>query len=371
LPLLRYGYQDFTIFYCAGRMVRSGQSHSLYDLSAQYRAQLEFAPNVSIRQAALPYNHPPFEALLFVPFTLLGYWPAYVIWSVFSLTLLIVSLVVLRSRFPPLAAIPPWIFGLTACSFFPVAMGIIQGQDVILFLLLFVFTVICLDKGKEVLAGAVLGVGIFRPQLAVPLLMLFALRRWRVLVGFAPIALILAGISFAMTGWQGPYNYVRFVLHLERTGGSALGSELLPNLRGLIDNLPGLGDSGSRVALVVLCSLAVFVVAALKIARGQESILPVSSLAAVATILVSFHSLVHDLSLLLPLVLLLLSQILDPPSGKRDAQTVVITFLFLSSPIYSFLLLDVHRFFWFSLVLLSIFLVLMMRPSSNKTFTLV
>src|SRR5436190_22815153 len=66
-PSLRKGYQDFTIFYAAGKMIRNGQAASLYNLSAQYTTQKQFAPKVSIRQAALPYNHPPFEALLFVP----------------------------------------------------------------------------------------------------------------------------------------------------------------------------------------------------------------------------------------------------------------------------------------------------------------
>jgi hypothetical protein len=40
-------------------MVRNGQSHALYDLSAQYREQQKFVPNVDIRQGALPYNHMP------------------------------------------------------------------------------------------------------------------------------------------------------------------------------------------------------------------------------------------------------------------------------------------------------------------------
>jgi hypothetical protein len=70
MPLLRSGYQDFTIYYTGARLLRNGQAPALYDLATQYRMQLTFA-HVAIRKGPLPYNHPPFEALLFVPFTLL------------------------------------------------------------------------------------------------------------------------------------------------------------------------------------------------------------------------------------------------------------------------------------------------------------
>lgn len=369
LPLLRNGYQDFTIFYGAARMVRSGQAHSLYDLPAQYRAQQEFAPNVSIRQAPLPYNHPPFEAVLFVPFTFLSYWPAYVLWSALNLLLLAGSLILLRSQFSSLAAIPPFIFGLSALAFFPVAIGLIQGQDVILLLFLFILTIVCLNRGREVTAGALLAGGLFRPQLAVPLLILFTIRRWRVLIGFAPIALILAGVSVAMTGWRGPYDYVRFVLHLEGTGARAFGSEAVPNVRGLVQNLPGLSTSAAAM-LILLLSLAVFGAAALRILRRRDSILFASSLAAVATILVSFHSLVYDLSLLLPLLFLMLSDVLRTSDDRNETPTTPLALplllILLLSPFYIFLLFYADRFFWFSLVLLSLFLAMLPRPDSKS-----
>jgi len=137
MPKLRNGYQDFTIFYTGGRLLRNGQASALYNLGTQYRTQLTFA-NVPIRQGPLPYNHPPFEALLFVPFALLNYWPAYLLWTALNLIMLAVSVTLLRRRFPQLAAVPPIVLGLGATAFFPVAIGIIQGQDVILLLFLFV-----------------------------------------------------------------------------------------------------------------------------------------------------------------------------------------------------------------------------------------
>src|SRR5215467_5043676 len=81
LPLLRRGYQDFTIFYTAGRILQGGQTGSLYDLKAQYKLQQDFASFVAIRKGPLPYNHPPFEALLFLPLAYLPFWSAYLLWT--------------------------------------------------------------------------------------------------------------------------------------------------------------------------------------------------------------------------------------------------------------------------------------------------
>ena len=58
-------------------MIRDGEGAQLYDLRLQYQVQMRFAPNVDIRQVALPYNHPPFEALLFLPLACLKFFPAY------------------------------------------------------------------------------------------------------------------------------------------------------------------------------------------------------------------------------------------------------------------------------------------------------
>src|SRR5512138_2395853 len=75
------GYPDFTIFYSAGKMVRMGMGHQLYDEAAEWRVQREVAPEVSVRTAALPYMHAPFEAIAFLPFSYLPYTTAYLLWD--------------------------------------------------------------------------------------------------------------------------------------------------------------------------------------------------------------------------------------------------------------------------------------------------
>jgi hypothetical protein len=364
IPKLRNGYQDFTIYYSGALLVRNSQSPVLYNLATQYRTQLTFA-HVPVRQAALPYNHPPFEAILFIPFTLLSYWPAYLLWTALNLIMLGASVALLRRQFPQLAAVPAYILGLGATAFFPVAISVIEGQDMILLLLLLVLALISLARGNDAVAGAFLGGCLFRPQLAVPLVLLLAVRRWRVLVGFAPVALVLGGISAAIMGWHGPIDYVRFVVHLEGTSGArAFGPEAVPNLRGLIADLPGISASGPWTALLILTSsLIVFFVAARRIHNGRDSILFSYSVAAVTTILVSFHAFSHDLTLLFPMMLFLLSRTANIEGKKLDPGNVLLTALFFLTPLYVFLWLAVDRLFWFSLVLLWLYTRLLLTPA--------
>ena len=368
LPALRNGYQDFTIYYTGARLLRNGQASALYNLGTQYRTQLTFT-HVPIRQGPLPYNHPPFETILFVPFTLLKYWPAYLVWTALSLIMLAASVVLLRRQFPQLAAVPPIVLGLGATAFFPVAIGLIQGQDVILLLFLFVLAIICLERGNDAVAGALLAAGLFRPHLVVPLVVLLAIRRWRILLGFVPVALLLVGISVAIMGWSVPFDYVRFVLRVERTGAGGFGPHAVPNLRGLIADLPGLSFSGPVTAVLVLASsVVVFFLALRRIRNGRDSILFASGLAAVTTILVSFHALSYDLTLLLPTALCLLSRLAGvegkKAEGKKiDARTILLVVLLFLTPLYIFLLLAVDRFFWFSLILLWLYLRLMLTPA--------
>jgi hypothetical protein len=64
------GLADFSIFYTAGRIVRDGNGARLYDDALQESVQHSFSPPaLESRRTILPYNHPPFEAILFV------HWP--------------------------------------------------------------------------------------------------------------------------------------------------------------------------------------------------------------------------------------------------------------------------------------------------------
>ncbi|MGA9527742.1 MAG: glycosyltransferase family 87 protein [Terriglobales bacterium] len=362
---LREGLQDFTIYYMAGRLVREGRAAEIYDTAVQYHSQLEFAL-IPKPEDLKPFNHPAFEALLFVPFTFLPFWPAYLVWTLLSLTLLAIATLFLK-RLPKIRELPALLLGLASLTFFPVVMGLLMGQDSVLLLLLFVMALISLYRGSDAAAGAWLAGGLFRPHMILPMVLLLAARRWRLLLGFAPIALLAAGISVALVGWKGSLAYVQFVLQGEHPHGGFLPRHL-PTLRGLISVLPGVRDSPHLTAILILASsLAVFGLALHRIRQGQDSVGYAFCLASVTTLLVSFHAFSYDLTLLLPLVLFMLSAAIGAEGKERQAQRMVLLFLLFLTPLYIYLVMVVRVFLLFSMVLLWLdFRLLAMRAPAGE-----
>ena len=118
--MVRKGYSDFAIYYSAGRIVRQGLGHQLYDDQTQFRVQREFAKEVSIREGPLPFNHPAFEALLFAGFTYFSYPAAFALWGLANLGMLAALPFLLRPHLPRLQPYswPFWMFAMLA--FFPI-----------------------------------------------------------------------------------------------------------------------------------------------------------------------------------------------------------------------------------------------------------
>lgn len=311
---LRNGYQDFTAFYHGAEMVRAGQAAQLHDL------------------------HPPFEQLLFVPLTYLNYFSAYVVWSVLNIVMLVLSLVMVRKAFPETERLSPLFLVLSVSAFAPVVRTLIQGQDSVLLLLLVTLSLFLITRSRVVLAGAVLGCGLFKFHLVLPLALVLAVRRPRLWWGLSPVAAALVAIWTMMTGWRGIVDYGRFVLHVENVhvenhdaaGTLAAG---MPNVRGLIAELAGNGGGRFANVAAVVCAAAVLGIVLWKVSRRATGIHFAFVAASVTCILISYHAMIHDLTLLLPVVLMLFSA---PGAATRsemrvDAALFIVTYAILFS----------------------------------------
>jgi len=356
--LVRQGYPDFTIFYTAGKILREGSSHNLYDGALQYKVQQTFASGVRIRKGPLPYNHPAFEALIFLPLAALDYPAAYLTWSVINLAILGFLPFLLRRQIPVLAQCSPFLWLLVLLGFFPVLVALLQGQDVILLLLFNALAFVALKRNADTLAGVWLGLSVFKFQLIVPLVLIFLCwKRTKVVQSFVVTAAGLAAISVAITGWAGALRYPGYVLHFEEfmeKGGIALD---MPNLRGLLEGWSfARGLSGVHVITVAL-SICLLLWAIVK-GRGHA---PSSghfdlqfSLAMVAAVLASYHAFPYDLSLLVIPLLLVVSHALETASLRRYGNLALIlpaVLLFLT-PLYMLLWLRLDHFNLFAVVLL-------------------
>lgn len=302
----REGYPDFSSLYTAGQCLHRGLASHLYDLATQKRLQREFVSPAKIEQGPLPYNHPPFEAPLFVPLAFLPYVTAYLAWNAISLLLLLGFVLLMRPYLPRLREWSETLPFLAALAFFPVFLCLFEGQDSLLLLFLFALVYVFMKGGKEFLAGICLGLTLFRFQLALPVVaVVLLLRRWRLLAGFALAALAMAGISLAVVGWGALWNYPYQLWELSRTQvNGTMNPTYMPNLRGLVYVLAG--DRFFARLLTAIVSLVLVGFAAWKWrADPRELHFDMGfALTIAVSVMVSYHLNGYDMSLLLiPLLL--------------------------------------------------------------------
>jgi hypothetical protein len=360
------GYPDFTIFYTAGKSVYEGRGRELYDLETQLALQRSFAPEVKHRENALPFNHPPFEALLFVPLAGLPYVAAYIVWAVFNIVLILGFWILLRPRLPSLNNLLPGLPLLVMFAFFPATMALLQGQDSILLLFLYGLAFWALATGRAYVAGLCLALALFKFQLVLPFVVVLLVRRqWKAVAGFTFTALVLLLVSAAVVGWNGVMAYPGFVLRLNRSPAQAgIDPRDMPNLRGLVAGSLHLGGVPAMLLIIALSiALLALVVRWWSVQPGQKFEFGFSLCLAVTT-MISYHLFVHDLSVLLLPVLLLAELVLAGQIVGRARRLLVasLAVLFLT-PVYAVLQ------FWLREMNLMVFVVAMFAAGAAIALT--
>jgi hypothetical protein len=301
LPMIRDGHADFRNMYAAGYMVRSGHGHEIYDYAAQKTFQDAV---VSREEVALPFIRPAYQALLFAPFSFLPFREAYVAFLSFNLAILVLCFRLLRPYMNNLERVWPYLPG-AMFLFLPIAIALMQGQDSIILLALLAAALVCLREGREYLAGALVALGLFKFQLVIPIAVLFlAWRRWRFSAGFACSAAMLAAVSVTIAGLKPTVDYFHSMIRMGASHGLASGLPLtvehMANLHGAVAGI--LGQSSFVLPLTIVGSAAVMIFAASRRPRGTDALV----LAIPVSALVSYYLFVHDMSILLiPIVLVL------------------------------------------------------------------
>lgn len=378
---VRIGMPDFTTFYTAGKILQRGDAAHLYDARVQRAIQQEFVPtSVSKRGTMLPYIHPPFEALLFMPLAGFSYAIAYLIWLAINFALLFSIPYWLFHFFPALNAMPRYLWFLAVFGFFPIFRALQQGQDTVLLLVLYCAAYAAMRQGNDVRAGGLLGLGLMKFHLVLPFAaaLIFSHRR-RFFAGFLPVVFIVGAISVGLTGASGMLAYPKFVWEMEHSKSYAwvnLSNTL--NLRGLLyETLP----AGGRWQSITLAVLSVAVLGAASwlwrqtddLCPGKKRVCSDFDLAfavlVIATVLVSYHTFVHDWTILLLPIFLLSEMLLSRRSLLLRVRFPVGICLFAMffSPIY---LLCASRFQHMEVVaypLLFLFLLLVLPLVSAPT----
>jgi hypothetical protein len=348
------GDPDFTVFYTAGKMMREGLGSQLYNPRAQLAVQAEFARDSDIRRGPLPYIHPPFEALFFLPLTFLPYTHAFSAWNLINLAVLLGVAMLLKNSLLSLKVFPIWQMVLLSLAFFPVFANFHQGQDAIFLLLVVTLSFRALDRDADFLAGCWLGFGLFKYHLILPLALMLALWRGRrFILGFGVVGSAALLISLGLVGWKGALQYPAYawnVVSQPAFGGIPPGQ--LPSLYGLLASWP-FSQAGFAVhLLVVVVSAALLVVVAALRKHAREKGLSRLCFAAavIVALLAGYSTNSYDLSMLvLPLAVIVNWRLESPLEGKSLLVPAIPLFI---SPLWFFLWMRWQRINLMALFLL-------------------
>jgi hypothetical protein len=320
---------DFAQFYTAGQMVRQGLGSELYDLGVQMRLQ------AAVARVHTFYSHPPFEVLLFIPFTIVGYRAAYALWTILGLGLLICAAWLIESRTHLNAALSQHLgirtdFGLVLilfATFSPVTTCLLIGQDSMLLLLIYSLVFILLKRGADSAAGCVLACGLFKFQFVVPFaVVLLLLRKWSVLRGFALLGTFLMLLSIFISGIGALTAYPRLLF--QNKIFQQLGDlKYVPNIRGFLNLFLGDRFGLGFPILVGLFSLAALWLAARNWCEEQFDFS--FSAAVIAALLASYHLYNYDLSLLLLPISIVLGKLAQQKRSLPVSLLAILGILFV------------------------------------------
>ena len=297
-------HMDFRQLYTGGYLARTDPAN-LYEYARQKEVQDAF---VSKAEGLLPFIRPAYEAWLVAPLTRLPYRIAYFSFLCINLLLLIACFFIGRDIFSRKGIIAQPRPGLQLFAFFPVTVAILQGQDSILFLLGVCLVYRMLRSGRGFLAGAVLGLLLLKPQVALPLaLFLVARYGFSLLAGFAVGGSIVFAASVILVTWQGFLALLRVLLLTGSvsvspnmpTGSFGVFPFIMPNIRGLISGLTAWFLPGKIVFALTIVLSVCLVLWAIRILRGTGFDFDAAfSLSTTCAVLASYYLHSHDLTVM-------------------------------------------------------------------------
>ncbi|MGA8073887.1 MAG: glycosyltransferase 87 family protein [Candidatus Acidiferrales bacterium] len=378
-------YRDFKIFYSGARILQAYPGTELYNLDLQARVQTELL-HIKPKEA-LPYNHPPFELLLFLPLAGLSYSLAFYLWIAISIACGIVSAKLIGRELPRLREGWRWMpYALVMCLF-PFFMVILEGQDSALALLLLVAAWVSMRRGADARGGFWLGLALFKFQVILPLAFILVFWKPKLLKGFSVSAALLGLISLILIRPAGLISYIYLLTGMARASSEGVSLKfgmdprLIPNLRGLVYGIVSGGGgtlSHSWAAAVIVAvgviSAAVLVWTIRRMAPTHADSLEefdlAFSLAVIVSLLLSFHILAHDLVLLaLPFAIVVDRMMaLRAARNARFAGSAILISIFYVYEVYLFLFAW-SKVYWLAAALIALAILISNQQAEVETVT--
>jgi hypothetical protein len=281
---------DFPAFYAAGRLLAAGRGRDLYDWQIQSEFQADLHPETEGR--FLAFSYPPFVALLYWPLAFLPYRAAYLVHTALLGLALWLAVQQLRRLLP---RVDRWALEgfCLAFTFLPLFRALSGAQNTTLNLLLLAAAWRALSRQRDALAGVWLGLMLFKPQFALPLLALFLLSgKVRVLPGAAALFCLFYLLSATVCGWDWFSTWWASVSVFHAVDQSVNAA----NSVGWLGFAQAVLGTGSPVALWAARALAISTAAALAYLWGSRRLAlePRMAVTVVGLILMQPHCMYYD-----------------------------------------------------------------------------
>jgi hypothetical protein len=294
---------DWTSFYAAGTMVRTGLGEQLFDIDAQTAMQQAlFGPDAATNQFPLP----GFFAIALSPFTRLSFTQTYWLWLGLNIGVLAVLAAAMWSQIRSQRFI---LVGLAVTSL-PVIDLLLLGQVDLVVLLGVVLCFGLLRAGNHSLAGLVLTLALLKPHLAAAIVLFLIIKhQWRVLRSFALASVGLLALSPFLFGPATIVDQARLLVGAVDTAAvGQVNAHMMANMRGFIVSI--LGSDSQLVWIPVTLLIAVWAVRACVTEWRGVPVLSTRSwaLACLLPLLWSPHLHAHSLVFLVAAYAFLLSQ---------------------------------------------------------------
>ena len=310
---------DFLHFYTLGTLARAHRGDILYDMRAQSEVALQHVP-VTGPLFFVPL-YPPQVSLLFVPLAALPYAGALVAWVVFCGALYGVCCWLLWRTCGNLFADARLVLliALAYPAFFHV---IVWGQTSVLALACFTLAYLALRSGRKFAAGFAIGLLMFKPQLGLAAAFVFVFaQEWQVVGG----ALITAAAEL-LAGWAyyGAAVMRDYWEHLTHASSVMAQFEPRPYQMHSLRAFWTLLVPWPKVAIVLWMGSAAAALIVALLCWKRRAFLPARfSALLLATVLVSPHLTVYDLTVLAPAFLLLSDEAMADGKFAKRAGTLL------------------------------------------------
>lgn len=237
---------DFLNLYTGATLAHTNDFGRLYDPGRQFEIERCLVPDLP---TVVPFVRPPAYAALLEPLATLPLPLAFRIWLAIQIALLLMSWGWAIWKFGPNGLI--W-----SVMFLPTAVGVANGQDCAVILILMIAAYELAERGWMFACGFAIGLSLFKFHLLLlfPALML-ATRRWRMFSGYCSSAAIVVITSAMLGGWKGLLDYARLLQRkdIERLSPSP---ERMSNIYAIATNLGVESPGVSMILFAIVVAIA-------------------------------------------------------------------------------------------------------------------